>query len=146
MKLSTRSRYGTRLILDMARHHGKNPIQLGEIARRQNISLKYLEQIIRPLKRANYIKSFRGSKGGHVLNKPPEQITVGEVVALMEGGSFLTFCAKNPKACDRSDRCPTRFLWIEASKAFFARLNQITFADLMAEGKNAEADICLSPK
>jgi Rrf2 family protein len=146
MKLSTRSRYGTRLILDMAQHHGKNPIQLGEIARRQNISLKYLEQIIRPLKRANYIRSFRGSRGGHLLNKPPEQITVGEVVALMEGGSFLTFCSKNPKACDRSDRCPTRFLWIEASNAFFARLNQITFADLLAEGMDARADICLSPK
>jgi DNA-binding IscR family transcriptional regulator len=81
-----------------------------------------------------------------MLNKPPEQITVGEVVALMEGGSFLTFCSKNPKACDRSNRCPTRFLWVEASNAFFARLNQITFADLLTEGKDAQADICLSPK
>lgn len=142
MKLSTRSRYGTRLILDMALNHGKTPIQLGEIARRQNISLKYLEQIIRPLKRANYIKSFRGAKGGHMLNKPPEQITVGEVVALLEGGAFLTFCSKNPKICSRSDQCPTRQVWIEASQALFARLNQITFADLLANSKGSSADLC----
>lgn len=142
MKLSTRSRYGTRLILDMAQHQRETPIQLGEIARRQNISLKYLEQIIRPLKRAQYIKSFRGSKGGHMLNKPPEQITVGEVVALLEGGSVLTHCSKNPKICSRSERCLTRYLWMEASDALFARLNQITFADLLASGKEALADIC----
>jgi Rrf2 family transcriptional regulator, iron-sulfur cluster assembly transcription factor len=142
MKLSTRSRYGTRLILDMAQHQRETPIQLGEIARRQNISLKYLEQIIRPLKRAQYIKSFRGSKGGHMLNKPPEQITVGEVVALLEGGSVLTRCSKNPKICSRSERCLTRYLWMEASDALFARLNQITFADLLASGKEAQADIC----
>ena len=97
MKLSTRSRYGTRLILDMAQQNGKVPIQLGEIARRQNISLKYLEQIIRPLKRANYIKSFRGSKGGHLLNKDPGDITVGEVVALLEGSSYLTTCLQKPQ-------------------------------------------------
>ncbi len=142
MKLSTRSRYGTRLILDMAQHHGKTPIQLGEIARRQNISLKYLEQIIRPLKRAHYIKSFRGSKGGHMLNKPPDQITVGEVVALLEGGSILTHCSKNPEECSRADKCPTRYLWLEASNALFARLNQITFADLLNSGRDAQPEIC----
>ena len=142
MKLSTRSRYGTRLILDMAKQNSKTPIQLGEIARRQNISLKYLEQIIRPLKRANYIKSFRGSKGGHLLNRNPEDITVGEVVALLEGSSYLTACSKNPKSCSRSDKCLTRFLWMEASQAFFNRLNQITFADLLASGKDAQAEIC----
>jgi Rrf2 family protein len=142
MKLSTRSRYGTRLILDMAQQNGKVPIQLGEIARRQNISLKYLEQIIRPLKRANYIKSFRGSKGGHLLNKDPGDITVGEVVALLEGSSYLTTCLKNPKNCSRSDICLTRFLWKEASQAFFESLNRITFADLLATGKDPGAEIC----
>ena len=135
MKLSTRSRYGTRLILDMAKQNSKTPIQLGEIARRQNISLKYLEQIIRPLKRANYIKSFRGSKGGHLLNRNPEDITVGEVVALLEGSTHLTACSNGPKSCNRSDECLTRFLWMEASQAFFNRLNQITFADLLATAR-----------
>jgi Rrf2 family protein len=126
----------------MAQHHGKTPIQLGEIARRQNISLKYLEQIIRPLKRAHYVKSFRGSKGGHILNKPPDQITVGEVVALLEGGSILTHCSKNAAECSRAEKCPTRYLWMEASNALFARLNQITFADLLNSGKDAQPEIC----
>jgi Rrf2 family iron-sulfur cluster assembly transcriptional regulator len=132
MKLSTRSRYGTRMILDLAHNFKGDPVQLGDIARRQNISVKYLEQIIRPLKKADYVKSFRGSKGGHLLNKPPEEIAVGEIVALLEGGSGLTYCLKNPEICDRVDSCLTRYLWLEASKAMFDRLNTITFADLLA--------------
>jgi Rrf2 family transcriptional regulator, iron-sulfur cluster assembly transcription factor len=143
MKFSTRSRYGTRLILDMAQHHGQGPVQLGEIARRQNLSLKYLEQIIRPLKRANYVKSFRGSKGGHLLNKPPDQISVGEIVSLLEGGAFLSGCAQNPTRCERADDCLTRYLWIEASQAMFARLNQITFADLLGGNKGTGAENCM---
>jgi Rrf2 family protein len=131
MKLSTRSRYGTRMILDMAQHYNGQPVQLGEISKRQNVSLKYLEQIIRPLKEAKLIKSFRGSKGGHMLNKSPQEITVGEVVALLEGGSSLIKCAKDPDACDRVDNCVTRFLWVEVSNAIFERLNTITFADLV---------------
>jgi len=143
MKFSTRSRYGTRLMLDMAQHYGQGPIQLGEIARRQNLSLKYLEQIIRPLKRANYVKSFRGSKGGHLLNKPPDQISVGEIVSLLEGGAFLAGCSQNPARCERADDCLTRYLWIEASQAMFARLNQITFADLLDGNKGAGAESCI---
>ena len=135
MKLSTRSRYGTRMVLDMAQHCNGGPVQLGDIARRQNISLKYLEQIIRPLKKANYIKSFRGAKGGHILNKPPEEITVGEIVALLEGGASLTQCSENPDSCDRVDQCITRYLWMEASQAMFERLRTITFADLLVLSK-----------
>ncbi|MCU0559652.1 MAG: Rrf2 family transcriptional regulator [Desulfobacterales bacterium] len=142
MKLSTRSRYGTRLILDMAQNLGKGPIQLGEIARRQAISLKYLEQIIRPLKRAGYIQSFRGSKGGHILTRRPEEITVGEIVALLEGGAFLTGCTGGSKRCERTEECATRYVWMEASQAMFTRLNQITFADLLRSGLRADREVC----
>ena len=138
MKLSTRSRYGTRMILDLAQHHGQGAIQLGEIAKRQNISLKYLEQIIRPLKKANYVKSFRGAKGGHMLNKPPGEISVGEIVALLEGGDTLVQCDKDPSTCDRKDYCLTRYLWQEAAKAMYEKLATITFADLMI----LEKDLC----
>lgn len=138
MKLSTRSRYGTRMILDLAQHHGQGAIQLGEIAKRQNISLKYLEQIIRPLKKANYVKSFRGAKGGHMLNKPPDEISVGEIVALLEGGDTLVQCDKDPETCDRKDSCLTRYLWMEAAKAMYDRLANITFSDLM----KLEKDFC----
>ena len=101
MKLSTRTRYGTRMILDLAQHFGQGAIQLGEIAKRQKISLKYLEQIIRPLKKADYVRSFRGAKGGHVLKKPPEEITVAEIVAVLEGGDTLIQCDQDPETCER---------------------------------------------
>jgi len=138
MKLSTRTRYGTRMILDMAQNYGQGAIQLGEIANRQSISLKYLEQIIRPLKQAGYITSFRGAKGGHVLSKPPEEITVGEIVAVLEGGETLIHCDTKPEDCERVDSCLTRYLWIEAATAMFQRLSAITFADLMTLKK----DVC----
>jgi Rrf2 family transcriptional regulator, iron-sulfur cluster assembly transcription factor len=136
MKFSTRTRYGTRLILDMAQHSGQGAIQLGEIADRQNISLKYLEQIIRPLKKAGYVKSFRGAKGGHMLTKPPEEISVGEIVAVLEGGKTLVRCENDPENCDRVSSCLTRYLWMEAADAMFQRLSSITFADLMKLAEN----------
>ena len=134
MKFSTKSRYGTRMILDMAQHYNEGPIQLGDIAKRQEISLKYLEQIIRPLKKANYVKSFRGYKGGYMLNISPDKITVGEIVALLDGGPDLIHCARNPETCSRADRCLTRLVWIEASKTIFDKLGGITFADLIDRG------------
>ena len=94
MKLSTRSRYGTRLLLDIAQHYNQGPIQLGDIAGRQDISVKYLEQIIIPLKKAHLIETVRGPKGGHLLARPPEEITVAEVVALMEEGASLVECTE----------------------------------------------------
>ncbi len=138
MKLSTKTRYGTRMILDMAEHYGNGAIQLGEIANRQNISLKYLEQIIRPLKEADYIKSFRGAKGGHMLAKAPGEITVGEIVAILEGGDTLIHCDKDPEDCERVDSCLTRYLWMEAASAMFQRLAAITFADLL----NLKEGVC----
>jgi Rrf2 family transcriptional regulator, iron-sulfur cluster assembly transcription factor len=139
MKLSTRSRYGTRLMLDMAQHYNKGPIQLGDIAKRQDVSVKYLEQIIIPLKRAHFIESVRGPKGGHILTKPPEEITVGEIVALLEDSSCLVECCEDTTVCARADLCPTRGLWKEASEAMFDRLAAITLADLVEKAKAMES-------
>lgn len=135
MKLSTRSRYGTRLMLDMAEHYDNGPIHLMKIAQRQGISVKYLEQIIIPLKKAQYVKSVRGPKGGHVLAKPPEEITVGEIVALLEEGVSLVECSHNATVCDRSPICPTRHIWQEAAEAMFAKLASVTLADLLVKTK-----------
>ncbi len=143
MKLSTRSRYGTRLMLDMAQHYNQGPVQLGDIARRQDVSVKYLEQIIIPLKRANYIKSIRGPKGGHVLTRSPEEITVAEIVALLEEGTSLVECADDVRVCERAEFCPTRLLWKEASEAMFDKLQSITLADLVRRAQamnNKESD------
>ncbi len=140
MKLSTRSRYGTRLMLDMAQHYEEGPIHLAQVAARQGISVKYLEQIIIPLKKADYIRSVRGPKGGHTLTMAPEEITVGEIVALLEEGTSLAECAHNDKACERSQSCLTRWLWNEAGRALFDKLNSITLADVMngAEPRSGE--------
>lgn len=140
MKLSTRSRYGTRLVLDMAMHYNQGPVQLGDIARRQGVSVKYLEQIIIPLKKANYIESVRGPKGGHILSRPPEMITVAEIVALLEEGTSLVECSDNGKVCQRAPTCPTRLLWKEASEAMFDKLRAITFADLVQKAKSLEKE------
>ncbi len=102
MKLSTRSRYGVRLMLDLALHADEGPVRLGSVAQRQGIGIKYLEQIIISLKKANYVTSVRGPKGGHLLTRPPEEITVGEIVGLLEGGLKLTRCTQYPEECDRS--------------------------------------------
>jgi Rrf2 family protein len=139
MKLSTRSRYGTRLMLDMAQHYREGPLQLGDIAKRQEVSVKYLEQIIIPLKKAHYIESVRGRKGGHTLTKSPEEITVGEIVALLEESSGLVKCAKDPTVCERTDTCPTRLLWKEAYEAMFERLEAITLADLVERAEDMES-------
>jgi len=131
MKLSTRSRYGVRLMLDLALHADEGPVRLGVVAQRQGIGIKYLEQIIIPLKKANYITSVRGPKGGHLLSRPPEEITVGQIVKLLEGGLRLTRCIQYPEECDRSDYCVTRIIWKEATEAIHERLDAITFRELM---------------
>lgn len=138
MKLSTRSRYGTRLLLDLAQHYNQGPIQLGDIAKRQDISVKYLEQIIIPLKKAHFVESVRGPKGGHFLAKPPEEITVAEVVALLEDGASLVECTERAEICQRANTCPTRLIWKEASQAMFDTLRSVTLADLVEKAMTAE--------
>ncbi len=131
MKLSTRSRYGLRMILDMAQHCDKGPVQIGSIAKRQDISVKYLEQLIIPLKKAQYVQSVRGPKGGHLLSKPPDEITVGEIVNLLEGGVNLANCIGHPETGERHETCLTRSVWEEATEAMYDRLNSITLSQML---------------
>ena len=131
MKLSTRSRYGTRLMIDLARHGLDKFVQLKDVSRRQGISLKYLGQIVIPLKRAKYLVSARGAGGGYKLSRAPEAIIVGEIVALLEGGKNITQCSTKPQVCDRASSCLTRSLWIDAAEVLFAKLNSVTLSDLI---------------
>ena len=139
MKLSTRSRYGTRLLLDMAQHYNQGPIQIGDIARRQEISVKYLEQIVIPLKRAHFIDTVRGPKGGHVLARPPAEITLAEIVALLEESVSLVECTERAEICGRADTCATRLIWKELAQAMFDILNSITLADLVEKARRAKS-------
>jgi len=133
MKLSTRSRYGTRIVLELARHFGESPTQVSEIAKVQQIPVKYLEQLIRTLKQADLITSVRGSKGGHQLNKQPDKITVGQIVRLFEGQTDLVECVSLPEKCQRAEDCRVRSVWIDATEAMYEKLDGITIADLLCE-------------
>ena len=131
MQLSTRSRYGTRLMVDLAQHYDQGPIRINDIAKRQDISVKYLEQLIIPLKKANLIKSVRGPKGGHLLAKPVQNITVGEIVMLLENETSLSPCIKNPGACPMTDTCLTRDIWGMLTEKIYKILNAITLSDVI---------------
>ncbi|UCH21945.1 MAG: Rrf2 family transcriptional regulator [Deltaproteobacteria bacterium] len=133
MKLSTRSRYGTRLLVDLARYNDQAPIQISEISKRQDISVKYLEQLIRPLKKAGLVTSVRGAKGGHRLAKKPEQIKLGDIVRLFEAHSDLVDCVSSPEKCDLADDCRVRLAWKEANEVLYQKLDSFTIADLMKE-------------
>ncbi len=133
MKLSTRSRYGTRILLELARSSGDRPVQVGQISRRQNIPVKYLEQLIRTLKGAGYIRSVRGAKGGHLLAQRPDRITLGAIVRLFEAQHDLVACVGLPEVCPSSRDCRVREAWKEATDALFAKLDAITLADLLCE-------------
>jgi len=131
MKLSTRSRYGTKLMVDLAQHVDQGPVPIYDIAKRQDISVKYLEQLIIPLKKAKYIKSVRGPKGGHMLAKALEEVTIGDIVRLLESEPWVVPCLEDPKKCNVTDRCRTRRLWEKASKAFYDTLDSVTLAEII---------------
>ena len=131
MKLSTRSRYGTRLLVNLARSMDQGPDQAGEISHRQNISVKYLEQLIRPLKQAGVITSVRGPKGGHMLAKKPEDISLGNIVRLFEGQSDLVRCVGYPEKCPMADDCAVRLAWQSATQALYRSLDATSIADLV---------------
>jgi Rrf2 family protein len=139
MKLSTRSRYGARILVDLARHNNQGPVQIGEISKRQDISVKYLEQLIRPLKQAKLVESVRGPKGGHMLAKKPEKITLGQIVRLFEGQSDLVECVSSPEKCNQADDCQVRLAWKDATRVLYEKLDSTTIADLMG-GSHTEGN------
>jgi len=116
-------------MLDLAQHFNQGPVQMGDIAKRQDVSVKYLEQLIIPLKKAGYIKSVRGPKGGHMLATSPENITVGEIVRLLEGEICLAPCIETLNACGRASGCPTRDIWASATTAMYKELDSITLSE-----------------
>jgi Rrf2 family protein len=135
MRLTTKSRYGLRMVLDLALYAEQGPVPLSDIAHRQNISIKYLEKLIRRLRAGGLVNSQRGAHGGHTLAKSPESITVGDIVRLLENCTALTDCAENQDktcgVCNRAGDCLSQWVWIEASKALFERLDKINIAGLM---------------
>jgi len=134
MRLTTKSRYGTRLILDLALYGKEEPVRLSEVSKRQGISLKYLEKLIRRMRRAGLVESSRGPYGGYKLAKAPENISVGDIVRVMEGGTAITDCSERESVCgvcNRAGECLSRHIWVETSKAMFEALDQFRIGDLI---------------
>jgi len=138
MKLSTRGRYGTRALLDLALHQEEEPVLLKNIAQRQQISLLYLEHLITPLIAGGIVRSTRGVRGGISLVKPPEEIRLSEVVQLLEGSIAPVECVNNPEICARSQLCATRDIWGELKKAMNGVLESTTLRDLVERQKRKE--------
>ncbi|MFQ6081811.1 MAG: RrF2 family transcriptional regulator [Candidatus Aminicenantia bacterium] len=131
IKLSTKGRYGTRAIMDLALHFKDKPILLKDIAKREEISIRYLEQIIIPLKIAGLVKSVRGAKGGYKLARPPSEIKLGEVIQALEGSWSFVECVDDPSYCSRISICPTYEIWRNAKKVLDQVFQNTTVQDLV---------------
>jgi len=131
MKLSTKGQYGARAMVDLALHYGEGPILLKDIAKRQQISGRYLEHVIVSLKVAGLVKSMRGARGGFSLAKPPFQIRLSEIIQIMEGSIAMVECVDDPKVCSRADLCVTRDIWAEMKKVMNGVLESTTLQDLI---------------
>ena len=131
MKLSTRTRYGLRAMMELAAGFGDGPVQIKVIASRQAISVKYLEQLISVLKSGGFVHSMRGAKGGYMLSKKPEDIRLSEIFAVLEGDVITTDCVKDTKVCSRSCDCVARDIWVEVQQAIDGILGSVTLQDMV---------------
>lgn len=132
MKLSTKGRYGVRLMIDLAAHYGEGPILLREIAKREEISEKYLSNLVNPLKATGLVEATRGVHGGYVLAKSPDEITMQEIVEVLEGPLCLVDCVERRTACSRTSRCIAHDLWKETAEGMAQVLRKYTLADMVA--------------
>jgi Rrf2 family protein len=130
MRLSTRSRYGVRLMIALALNSGGAPRFLKDIARSEDISEKYLSQIIIPLKSHGLVTTFRGAHGGYLLGRPAAEITLRDIIEPLEGDLGLVDCVANAGVCDRSSECVTRGVWTEMSALLLGFLESISLDEL----------------
>jgi len=140
MKVSTRGRYGTRLMLDLALHQGNEPVLLRDISQRQDIPLAYLKHIVSPLIAGGLIRSSRGVKGGILLTRAPGQIKMDEVIRFLEGPIAAVECVDHPETCHRSGYCAARDIWTEIGEAIDGVLESITLQDLADRQKAKSPD------
>jgi Rrf2 family protein len=131
MRITTRARYAARAVLYLAQEYGNGPIALHRISEDQEISVKYLENIMRTLVTAGIIKSEKGKNGGFVLSRPPAEITMKDVVEATEGQLAIVFCANEPDACKRSGLCTMRDVWCSLGEKITGHLKSYNFQDMM---------------
>jgi len=135
MKLSTKGRYGVRLMIDLACHYGEGPVLLREISEHEEISEKYLWHLINPLKAAGLVTATRGAHGGYILAKHPSRITMKEILQVLEGHMCLMDCVEKPSACHRVPICSARDMWSEIACGIDRILTTTTLADMAERQK-----------
>lgn len=138
LKLSTRGRYGTRLMMELALNYGKGPVPLKDVALRQDVSKGYLEHIIPLLRATGLIKSVRGPGGGYVLSREPEKVNLMDIMGALEGSFDPVDCISHPSFCSRTGFCVPRDIWIELKETVSIKLRGITLRDLVNK-QNREA-------
>jgi Rrf2 family protein len=144
MKLSTRARYGVRLMLALAGSYGQGSVYLKDVAKGEEISEKYLSQIIMPLRSAGLVNSSRGAHGGYMLSKSPAEITLKQIVEPLEG-NCLVDCVKNPSACPRVSTCASRDVWALLGGRISETLEGITLEHLVRLNRE-KAEHALGPQ
>lgn len=141
IKLSTKGRYGTRLMLNLAIHYeeGKEAVVLKNISKEEDLSIRYLEQIIIPLKLNKLVKSVRGAGGGYTLARDPSKINLCQIIEVLEGSCTLVDCVDDPEFCDRATECATYEVWKEASMLLKNCFESKTLRDLIEIAKRKKA-------
>ena len=149
MKLSTKGRYGLRAMIDLARYSEVEPVSINSIAARQNISERYLEQLVALLRKAGLVKSIRGATGGYILAKDAAEISVGDILRALEGSLEPVKCAAfySEEGCMASDGCVTKYVWQKINDRINETVNQMMLDELVRESKNLNpAGACDSSK
>jgi len=144
MLISAKGRYALRCMLDISLNGSEDNVKLKDIAERQDIPIKYLEQIISTLNKAGFVKSERGPNGGYRLSRPPENYTVGMIIKLIEGDTAPVSCLAEESDCKRSDKCVSMILWKKLNDAVNSVLDGTTLADMMdwsSKGQLIEIEI-----
>ncbi|NOZ64061.1 MAG: Rrf2 family transcriptional regulator [Caldiserica bacterium] len=131
MKISTRARYGMRAMVDLAAHYRQRTVLLKDIAKRQGISERYLENIMRAFVAGGLVHSVRGRSGGFALAKPPEEISLSDVVQAVEGSFPLVKCVDNPESCKRTAICASHDIWKKLREAMMSVLGSTTLQDMV---------------
>jgi len=143
IKLSTKGRYGTRLMLNLALHYnaGQEPVILKNVSKEEEISIRYLEQIIIPLKLSKLVKSIRGAGGGYILTQPPTKVKLIEIIEALEGPIALVDCVDDLEYCDRLPRCVTYEVWKEATILLRDYFSKTTLQDLVEQSQKKNPKI-----
>ena len=140
MKISTRGRYALRLMMDIAMNGKEEPVRIKDIARRQEISEKYLEQIVSVLNKAGFVKSSRGPQGGYRLMRAPQEYTAGSILCLIEGSLAPVACMDmEENDCPRHERCATLLLWQKLHEAMQDVIDHVSLADLIEKQRELDA-------